>query len=81
MGQLNRIWDFVTFGEIQCDEEPVYSGEDWFFREACLLCKMLRRKSKPLRQEYNEYRPHSSIGDITPAEFLKQYQICPESLL
>jgi hypothetical protein len=32
-------------------------------------------------KEYNEYRPHSSIGDITPAEFLKQYQISPGSLL
>ena len=24
------------------------------------------------RQEYNDYRPHSSLGYLTPAEFAKQ---------
>jgi len=25
------------------------------------------------RQEYNNYRPHSSLGYLTPAEFARQY--------
>ncbi len=31
-----------------------------------------RRKLEAWRRDYNENRPHSSIGDLTPAEFATQ---------
>ncbi|TRZ53829.1 hypothetical protein D4R99_00215 [bacterium] len=40
-----------------------------------------QEKIEKWRQEYHEYRPHSSLVDITPTKYLKQCQISPESLL
>ena len=31
-----------------------------------------QRKINTWRNEYNEFRPHSSLGDLTPMEFLEQ---------
>ena len=30
-------------------------------------------KIEAWRKEYNDYRPHSSLNDLTPAEFIEQY--------
>jgi len=32
-----------------------------------------REKIEAWRKEYNEYRPHSSLNGLTPAEFIEQY--------
>ena len=33
-----------------------------------------RRKTPEWRRDYNEDRPHSSLGDISPREFAAQWQ-------
>jgi len=48
---------------------------NWF-----LSLEDAKEKIETWRREYNEYRPHSSIGDLTPTEFLKQYQLSPDFL-
>ena len=40
-----------------------------------------RKKIEAWRTEYNHFRPHSSLGDLTPNEYLQQHQITPDSLL
>lgn len=48
------------------------------FRDECLnenwfsLLDETRRIVEDWRHDYNEFRPHSSIGDLTPAEFAAQ---------
>ncbi len=44
-------------------------NEHWFLtlQEAQLVSEVWRR-------EYNEERTHSSIGDVTPLEFIRNYQ-------
>jgi putative transposase len=32
------------------------------------------------RWEYNHFRPHSSISDLTPKELIKLYENTPENL-
>ncbi len=32
------------------------------------------RKIEARRRGHNEYRPHSSPGDLTPAQFIEQYR-------
>jgi putative transposase len=49
---------------------------NWF-----LSLEDAKKKIETWRREYNEYRPQSSIGDLTPTEFLKQYQLSPDFLL
>lgn len=49
---------------------------NWF-----LSLEDAKEKIETWRREYNEYRPHSSIGDLTPTEFLKQCQLSPDFLL
>jgi len=49
-------------------------------RDECLNREVFRngREAKDVaeawREEYNNYRPHSSLGYLTPAEFAKRYQ-------
>jgi len=34
-----------------------------------------RRKLEAWRRDYNQNRPHSSIGDLTPVEFANQVRM------
>ncbi|WP_417476263.1 integrase core domain-containing protein [Leisingera sp.] len=43
-------------------------GQNWF-----LSIEDARLKCKAYRHEYNHERPHSSIGNMTPAEFMKSF--------
>lgn len=49
------------------------------FRDECLNCEVFQnwREAQVIaeawRQEYNNYRPHSSLDYLTPAEFARQY--------
>lgn len=48
------------------------------FRDECLNVNWFlsiqdaRQKIEAWRRDYNEFRPHSSIGDMTPNEFAQQ---------
>ena len=48
------------------------------FRDECLNASWFqsltdaRTKIEAWRREYNEFRPHSSLGDLTPRDFAKQ---------
>jgi putative transposase len=48
------------------------------FRDECLSMEWFRNRIdakitiEPFRRQYNEVRPHSSLGPLTPAEFKKQ---------
>ena len=50
------------------------------FRNECLSSHELesledaRRKIEAWRIDYNDYRPHSSLGQLTPREYADQYQ-------
>jgi hypothetical protein len=49
------------------------------FRDECLNAHWFlsledaTEKIEAWRTEYNEFRPHSSLNDLTPAEFIEQY--------
>jgi putative transposase len=34
-----------------------------------------QEKIKKWRRDYNEFRPHSSLGDLTPHQFVDKYKI------
>ena len=45
----------------------------------CVWAKSLslddaKEKIETWRMEYNQYRPHSSLDDLTPEEFYQQHQ-------
>ena len=50
------------------------------FRDECLNVNWFlsiedaREKIEQWRQEYNEFRPHSSLGDLTPRQFAEQFE-------
>ena len=45
------------------------SNEHWF-----LTLQEAQRVIEAWRREYNEERTHSTIGDVTPREFIQNYQ-------
>ena len=55
------------------------------FRDECLNVNWFlsledaRDKIEKWRVEYNEFRPHSSLGDKSPSEFIEQYFASLES--
>ena len=57
------------------------------FRDECLNLHWFlsledaRGKIEAWRTEYNCFRPHSSLGDVPPNEYLEQHQTAPDSLL
>jgi transposase InsO family protein len=50
------------------------------FRDECLnvnwflLMEDAREKTENCRMDYNEFRPHSSLGDLTPRQFVDKYK-------
>ena len=57
------------------------------FRDECLNINWFlslsdaREKIENWRDEYNSFRPHSSLQNLTPNEIHKEYKISSESLL
>lgn len=56
------------------------------FRDECLNTNWFLslddagEKIEHWREEYNSFRPHSSLGDLTPEEFLQKEKLTPGSL-
>ena len=57
------------------------------FRDECLNQHWFlslpdaREKIEVWRKDYNSFRPHSSLGDLTPNEYLSQQTVPENSLL
>ena len=55
------------------------------FRDECLNVNWFlsiadaREKIEKWRKEYNEFRPHSSLGNLTPRQFAEQFE-CQETI-
>ena len=68
-------------------DNPYIESFNGSFRDECLNLHWFlsledaRNKIEAWRQEYNAFRPHSSLGDIPPNEYLNQHQITPDSIL
>lgn len=69
-------------------DNPYIESLNGSFRDECLNLHWFlslddaREKIEAWRQEYNSFRPHSSLGDLTPAEFTEEYhRNTPDSLL
>lgn len=45
-------------------------NQNWFY-----TLEEAKREIENWRLEYNEFRPHSSLDDLTPIEFMKQYSL------
>jgi putative transposase len=72
------------------ESAPIAPGKPWQngtdegfngrFRDECLNLEWFRNRIEVVvvierwRCEYNEVRPHSSLGDLTPFEFKSEYQ-------
>jgi putative transposase len=52
----------------------------WSFRDECLNVNWFlsiedaQEKIEMWRLEYNDFRPHSSLGDMTPRQFAEQLE-------
>jgi len=61
-------------------ENPFVESFNGSFRDECLNAHWFlsledaTEKIERRREEYNCYRPHSSLNDLTPAEFIEQCQ-------
>ena len=59
-------------------ENAVIESFNGRFRDECLNAQVFvslhdaRQKIETWRIDYNEHRPHSSLGDLTPREFAEQ---------
>jgi putative transposase len=69
-------------------DNPYIESFNGSFRDECLNLNWFfslddaRRKIEAWRREYNEYRPHRSLGDQTPDEYLRNHPPdTPDSLL
>jgi putative transposase len=57
------------------------------FRDECLNVNWFlsledaKDKIQAFKEEYNHFRPHSSLGNLTPVEALSQHHGSPETLL
>jgi putative transposase len=60
-------------------DNPFVESFNGSFRDECLNAhwflslKDAAEKIESWRQEYNHYRPHSSLDDMTPAAFIESY--------
>jgi putative transposase len=61
-------------------DNPFVESFNGSFRDECLNAHWFlsledaAEKIEAWRKDYNEYRPHSSLDDLTPAEFIKKCQ-------
>ena len=68
--------DFIRPGKPV--ENAVIESFNGRFRDECLNTNVFvslhdaRQKIEAWRIDYNEHRPHSSLGDLTPREFAEQ---------
>jgi putative transposase len=68
--------DFIRPGKPV--ENAVIESFNGRFRDECLNAQVFvslhdaRQKIETWRIDYNEHRPHSSLGDLTPREFAEQ---------
>jgi len=68
--------DFIRPGKPV--ENAVIESFNGRFRDECLNAHVFislydaRQKIEAWRIDYNEHRPHSSLGDLTPKEFIEQ---------
>ena len=68
--------DFIRPGKPV--ENAVIESFNGRFRDECLNAQVFvslhdaRQKIETWRIDYNEHRPHSSLGDLTPREFVEQ---------
>ena len=59
---------------------PFIESFNGSFRDECLNTNWFlslddaKEKIESWRMEYNQYRPHSSLDDLTPEEFYQQHQ-------
>jgi putative transposase len=68
-------------------DNPYVESFNGKFRDECLSVNWFlsledaEEKIENYRWEYNHYRPHSSLNDLTPKEFIKLQQEKPETLI
>lgn len=68
-------------------DNPFIESFNGSFRDECLNTNWFlsledaEQKIEAWRTEYNNFRPHSSINGLTPAEVMKQYLKSPKNLL
>ena len=61
-------------------DNPFIESFNGSFRDECLNTNWFlslddtKEKIETWRMEYNQYRPHSSLNDLTPEEFYRRYQ-------
>lgn len=69
------------------NDNPYIESFNGSFRDKCLNLHWFlsiedaRTKIEVWRNKYNSLRPHSSLGDVSPSEYLSQHQIIYDSLL
>ena len=70
-----RVQGNCGAGEYQVNNRESFNGR---FRDECLNAQVFvslldaRQKIEAWRIDYNEHRPHGSLGDLTPQEFAEQ---------
>lgn len=80
----NVIMDYSRPGKPT--DNPFVESFNGCFRDECLNAHWLlsledvAEKIEAWRMEYNHYRPHSSLNDLTPAEFIEQSTVNEISL-
>lgn len=68
-------------------DNPYVESFNGKFRDECLSVNWFlslddaRQKIEDFRWEYNHFRPHSALNDLTPKEFVNLHQETPETLL
>ena len=61
-------------------DNPMIESFNGSFRDECLNVNWFlsmedaREKVEKWRRDYNEFRPHSSLGDLTPRQFVDKYK-------
>jgi putative transposase len=67
-------------------DNPYVESFNGKFRDECLSVNWFlslddaREKIEDFRWEYNHFRPHSALNDLTPKEFVNLHQETPETL-